>query len=625
MTYLDLWNSQISLAPTLSGTQDGVQVAAFADGSFVAVWTDDSLNGTAVNGEDTDGSAVRGQIFNADGTKRGSAFLINSTTGQDQLHPTVAVLSDGRFAVAWQDYHPISDDNVQPHIRARVFNADGTAFDRPGFGTGDFLVNQDLSLDSETPSIAALANGGFVISYGWTQEGATSPSRLNAQSFDAQGNVLGSEQALDRVRGFDGTKPVMIGLGNNYAVIESKGGDGFSDTVSQIHGIIRKANGSAVAEFNVSGTDAVNIAPAATLLKDGRFVVAWAAGAVDATHFDFKAQIYNADGTASGGPVTLVQNVVGRPVDAIAPLTGGGFTLAYLTADGANGTSHIHAMSFDANGQSSSNDLVVADSGVVWPYEDASPSMATLADGRMIVTWHMRGSEDYALTDVYGQIIDPNGTLPSTPPVTPSNPSPVTPDPGTGIHHFVGGPGNDTYIVDNALDLITDSGGIDTVITSIDYTLGAGLEYLIAAAGMAPLVLTGNASANLIIGNAGANRLDGGPGADTLTGGAGRDLFVFHKPASKKQIDTVTDFSVKAHDRIGLDHVSFKHLGHKGMLKQDAFWTGSSSHDSSDRVVYNPKTGALFFDPDGNGPAKQIEIAKLNHKPHLHHDQIFIL
>jgi Ca2+-binding RTX toxin-like protein len=105
-----------------------------------------------------------------------------------------------------------------------------------------------------------------------------------------------------------------------------------------------------------------------------------------------------------------------------------------------------------------------------------------------------------------------------------------------GYNTLVGGLGNDTYWVSNSSDVVTElygvPGGIDTIKSSVDYTLGATsfVETLQAADALAitALTLTGNLNANTIIGNAGNNTLNGGTldkVADILSGGLGNDTY----------------------------------------------------------------------------------------------------
>lgn len=93
---------------------------------------------------------------------------------------------------------------------------------------------------------------------------------------------------------------------------------------------------------------------------------------------------------------------------------------------------------------------------------------------------------------------------------------------GTGNDTLRGGAGNDVYVVDAIGDVVSDSGGIDTVEASLSYTLGGDIEHLVLT-GSADLQGIGNGLDNSLLGNAGNNLLQGGAGNDTLEGGAGND------------------------------------------------------------------------------------------------------
>ena len=165
------------------------------------------------------------------------------------------------------------------------------------------------------------------------------------------------------------------------------------------------------------------------------------------------------------------------------------------------------------------------------------------------------------------------------------------------------------------------------MIASVSYVLTAAaqVEIMKFAAAKGNLALTGNGFANAITGNAGANMLKGGAGndilrgslgKDTLYGQAGKDTFVFDTKASSTNLDAVKDFSVKD-DTIWLDNAVFAKIG-KGTptkplkLAKDAFFLGAKAHDASDRVIYDGKTGGLYYDADGTGRSAAVKIATLS-------------
>ena len=172
-----------------------------------------------------------------------------------------------------------------------------------------------------------------------------------------------------------------------------------------------------------------------------------------------------------------------------------------------------------------------------------------------------------------------------------------------------------TYVVNSSSAVViesVDGVGVDTVKASVSYTLAAGSEIEVLRTtndrGKGALNLTGNEFDQTIVGNSGSNVIDGKGGSDTLIGGGGTDKFAFTSSLGSG-IDRISDFSVRD-DTITLDDAVFTGLG-VGALSAGAFAKGVSATQADDRIVYDPSSGKLYFDPDGVGGAAQVQFALL--------------
>jgi Ca2+-binding RTX toxin-like protein len=185
-----------------------------------------------------------------------------------------------------------------------------------------------------------------------------------------------------------------------------------------------------------------------------------------------------------------------------------------------------------------------------------------------------------------------------------------------GAATLKGGTGNDALLGNSAGDrLYGQSGG--------DHLRGyGGNDYL--SGGNNNDHLYGGRGNDKLNGGSGNDHLMGQFGSDTLTGGSGYDKFVFDVRPIKPNMDTITDFSVK-YDSIHLASSVFSKAGSKGGLKADAFWSGTKAHDASDRIIYNEKTGYLYYDPDGAGGTSQYTVAKLSKNLEITHKDFFIV
>ncbi|HEY0027017.1 MAG TPA: M10 family metallopeptidase C-terminal domain-containing protein [Allosphingosinicella sp.] len=134
-----------------AGTQHSIQSAALSNGGFVAVWTDEGAYdpyNPVLN--------IRAQMFDASGNKIGGEILVNPDTYGSHNGAAVVGLPGGGFVVAWQSQ---PGDGSETAITAQVFGSAGAR-------SGDaFVVNTQTDGAQTGVSLAALANGGFAVSW----------------------------------------------------------------------------------------------------------------------------------------------------------------------------------------------------------------------------------------------------------------------------------------------------------------------------------------------------------------------------------------------------------------------------------------------------------------------------
>lgn len=143
-------------------------------------------------------------------------------------------------------------------------------------------------------------------------------------------------------------------------------------------------------------------------------------------------------------------------------------------------------------------------------------------------------------------------------------------------------------------------------------------------------VLLGGAESDTLNGGRGRDVLRGGDGDDTLIGcygedvlkgGGGEDTFVF---ANLKAADTVKDFVV-GEDRFQLDNGALKAVGTEGTLAEDAFQVGLRASDDEHRIIYDRKTGILWYDENGDEKGGLTRLAKLAKNLDLGHEDFTII
>ncbi|HSV28229.1 MAG TPA: tandem-95 repeat protein, partial [Candidatus Omnitrophota bacterium] len=310
-------------------------------------------------------------------------FRVNTTTADTQQYPAVTVLKSGGFVATWQS---ANTDGSGWGIYAQRFDAAGAPVG------GQFRVNGTVASDQFEPAVTALAGGGFVVAWdSMNQDG--SYDGIYAQRFDANGNTQGGEFRVNTTTWARQQAVALTALNDGSFVATWHGyvGDGSSYNVYAQRYSAAGAPLGGEFRVNTYGTSDQAM-PAVAALSTGGFVVTWASYNQDTSLYGIYAQRYDVNGNKVGGELavnTFVANDQWAPV--VTGLSDGRFVIAWNSwgQTGTYGYADVYMQMYDGGGNRIGSETMVNQS--IWGSQ-GEPSVATLADGGFVVTYHNSGS-----------------------------------------------------------------------------------------------------------------------------------------------------------------------------------------------------------------------------------------
>lgn len=326
-------------------------VTSLANGGFIVTWTS--------HNQDLSSGGIYGQRYDSTGAVDGGEFRINTRTISSQAGADVTLLSDGGIVVTWHSY--LQDGN-----NWGVF---GQRYDSSGVASGgEFQINTVTDNIQQGPSIAALENGGFIVTwYSHLQDG--SGYGIYGQRYDANGDADGVEFQVNTYTTTHQLETSVASLLNGGFVVtwHSLGQDASS---YGIHGQRYDNNGAADGvEFQVNTyTSASQNNPVVTSMADGGFIVTWQSTGQDAGTTGIYGQRYDSNGAVIGDEFQInTDSTYNQSSPDITTLENGGFVVTWEADDQDGADFGIFAQQFKAQlFGTADNDTVVDTVGANW-------------------------------------------------------------------------------------------------------------------------------------------------------------------------------------------------------------------------------------------------------------------
>lgn len=464
-------------------------------------------------------SDVYARRYDATGAVMGAAFRVNTATALNQGSPTVAALADGGFLISWLSMDGSVPTSASP---GAIFQQ---RYDGAGVAIGgEVRVATHLTSPKDRPSTVGLDDGGWVTIWQGFSVDAANTWGAYGRRFNANGLPVGGEfQVNTTVAGSQGDVKVAKLTGGGFVVqwdsVDGQDGSGGGVYFQRYDANSAKVGGETRANVTTAGNQANG---SVTGLTDGGMMMTWGDSGLDGGGYGVYGRIFNADGSARTGEFRLNQTTAGDQLNPTVAALADGTVMTMWRAQDAGSQFVIMGRSFDTTGAAMGDEFQISDGGfAVSSTATSHPSISALPNGGYVAYWQ---------------------------------------DPTSNTGTFV------------------------TKIFSADGIASGGF-----------------------VGTDGDDVLFGSSRSDTLTGGLGADVFHFENPMVG--LDTITDFQL-GDDRIEVLAAEFDNLP-IGQLSADRF-SSDGVVTADTRFIFDPNVRVLSYDADGSGAGAAVGLATLN-------------
>ncbi len=365
--------SEYSLSGPLSGDQVFPALAFDALGGYV-VWRDGVTDGI--------GTGISAQRLNDNLSGVLAPFRVNAGAEGNQDKPSVGMLQNGGAAFVWQGGEPGMQD-----VYLRIARPDGT------FATGDIRVNSYTNQFQICPAMAVLSSGNIAIVWSsYNQDGHL--QGVAGRLFDSQGTAIGGEISINQATLYNQRTPQVAALVDGGFVVtwisesrrgaDQNGGDAFDvDVMARMF----NANGAGRGdEFKANEGGSVCANAAIKGLSSGGFIMVWGERSSTSRNdgWDVYARGFGSAGVAAGGAARVNSTTYG---DQYAPILAGhgASVMVIWTSMGQDGSYEgVFGQVVGATGNRAGNEFRVNSTTF---NKQMHPAVTAHDDGRFLVVW----------------------------------------------------------------------------------------------------------------------------------------------------------------------------------------------------------------------------------------------
>ena len=355
------------------------------DGDFVVVWTSFSQGGSY--------DQVFAKRFASSGAERGSEFRVSAYTTTSH-RPALALGSKGDLIVAWGS----NQDGSGLSLHGRRFDADGNP------AGPDFRVNTFTPGNQYQARVGRAADGRFVVI--WRIDDDGSSTGIVARRFDASGNAVGSEFAVNTYTlGMQQFADVAVETDGDFVVVWMEVFNDRDGSQTSIFGQRFDAAGNRLgSDFQVNTyTTGFQSDPSVSMSPAGGFVASWS-GPGDGSAAGVFARRFDASGNPIGNDFVVNTYTTGGQYGGggfgrVAHDARGNFVVTWQGPGDFTGSDSF-AQRFTAAGVRRGTEFRV---NTYTTNPQVMPSVASDSVGNFVIDWDSELGQDGSETGVYAQ------------------------------------------------------------------------------------------------------------------------------------------------------------------------------------------------------------------------------